>query len=85
MKTIHSGLPLPPPPSLINLTVSVDVKHHVYLLTHDPLRAQELCESRGGRAGLPLLSVLAVYVDVKPHLKKKTKAVHISPPGTAKG
>ena len=24
---------LPPPPSLISLMVSVDVKHHVYLLT----------------------------------------------------
>ena len=24
---------IPPPPSLISLMVSVDVKHHVYLLT----------------------------------------------------
>ena len=37
-------------PSLISLTVSVDVKHHVYLLTC--FRAQELCERRGGRSGL---------------------------------
>ena len=32
--------------------VSVDVKHHVYLLIH--LKAQELCENRGGRPGLPV-------------------------------
>ena len=33
--------------------VSVDVKHHVYLLT-DLSRAQELCESRGGLPGHPV-------------------------------
>ena len=41
MHTVHN-LPLPPPPyslppissSLISLMVSVDVKHHVYLLMH---------------------------------------------------
>ena len=44
------NLPLPPPPSLIRLTVSVDVKHHDY----EDLGAQELCESRGGRPGLPV-------------------------------
>ena len=27
------------PPSLINLTVSVDAKHHVYLLTPVPIQA----------------------------------------------
>ena len=52
-----SPYPLPPfSPSLISLMVSVDVKHHVYLLTYRPyFRAQELCESRGGRPGLPSL------------------------------
>ena len=42
-------------PSLIVLMVSVDVKHHVYLLTYlftDLSRAQELYESRGGLPGL---------------------------------
>ena len=37
--------------------VSVDVKHHVYLLTPastTELRAQELCESRSGRPWLPV-------------------------------
>ena len=33
-------------------------------------RLQELCESRGGRPGLPSLIVLMVSVDVKQHLKK---------------
>ena len=33
-------------PSLISLMVSVDVKHHE--------GDQELCESRGGRPGLPV-------------------------------
>ena len=40
------NLPLPPPPyplppifpSLISLMISVDVKHHVYLLTYLPTR-----------------------------------------------
>ena len=45
--------PPPPPlfPSLISLMVSVDVKHHDYR----NCRAQQLCESRGGRPGLPSL------------------------------
>ena len=30
-------------------------------------RDQELCESRGGRPGLPVLMSLTVSVDVKPH------------------
>ena len=30
-------------------------------------RAQELCESRGGRPGLPFLTLLTVSVDVKQH------------------
>ena len=32
---------------------------------------QELCESRGGRPGLPSLIVLMVSVDVKQQLKRK--------------
>ena len=32
------------------------------------LRVQELCESRGGRPGLPVLTSLTVSVDVKPVL-----------------
>ena len=41
-------------PSLINLTVSVDVKHCETKKDAND-RAQELCESRGGRPGLPVL------------------------------
>ena len=33
--------------------------------THRTLRAQELCESRGGRPGLSVLTSLLVSVDVK--------------------
>ena len=33
-------------------------------------RAQEMCESRGGRPGLPSLIIPMVSVDVKLHLKK---------------
>ena len=48
-------------PSLISLVVSVDVKHHVYLLRRCG-RAQELCESGGGRPGLPsLISLLFLW------------------------
>ena len=31
------------------------------------VRVQELCESRGGRPGLPVLTSLTVSVDVKQH------------------
>ena len=44
-------------PSLISLMVSVDIKHHVYfvdVMQHRLNRARELCESRGGRPGLPV-------------------------------
>ena len=75
--------PLPPfSPSLISLMVSVDVKHHVYLLIcyvnprllhgiqvnsgeRKVCIVQELCESRGGRPGLSVLTSLLVSVDVK--------------------
>ena len=42
--------------SLIVLMVSVDVKHHISLLTIRlaGFRAQELCESLSGRPGLPV-------------------------------
>ena len=52
-----------PSPSLISRTVSVDVKHHVHL--HCLVIVQELCESRGGRPGLSVLTSLLVSVDVK--------------------
>ena len=48
-------------PSLIVHTVSAGRK------TTLENRAQELCESRGGRPGLPLLMSLTVSVDVKRH------------------
>ena len=48
--------------------VSVDVKHHVYLLTHLHI-VQELCESRGGRPGLSVLTSLLVSVDVKLYIE----------------
>ena len=44
-------LPTPLSPSLISHLASVDVKQNVL----DRIRAQELCESRGGRPGLPSL------------------------------
>ena len=43
-------------PSLMVRTVSVDVKQH------NTLRAQELCESRGGRPGLSVRIVRTVSV-----------------------
>ena len=41
-------------PSLIILTVSVDVEYH----RTRPVKAQELCESRGGRRSFFLFNVL---------------------------
>ena len=37
------------------------------LIRTAPGRVQELCESRGGRPGLPVLTSLMVSVDVKQH------------------
>ena len=48
-------------PSLIVRTISVDVKQQ---LTRFCPRAQELCEGRGGRPGLPVLMGLMVSVNV---------------------
>ena len=48
------------------LMVSVDVKQHCEEVA-ETLRAQELCESRGGLPGLQVLIVLMVSVDVKQH------------------
>ena len=46
--------------------VSVDVKHHVYLLPpFGHIIVQELCESRSNRPGLSVLTSLLVSVDVK--------------------
>ena len=53
-------------PSLLVLTVSVDVDLKVESCGFGALRVQELCESRGGRLG-PSLLVLTVSVDVKQH------------------
>ena len=38
-----------------------------FLFEDTCLRVQELCESRGGRPGLPVLMSLMVSVDVKQH------------------
>ena len=48
--------------SLINLMVSVDIKHNKRRTV--TVRVQELCESRGGRPGPSLISLM-VSVDVK--------------------
>ena len=44
--------------------VSLDVQQHLKRKYH---RARQLCESRGGRAGLPSIIVLMVSVDLKQH------------------
>ena len=49
---------------------SVDVKQHFNSIRCQ-VRAQELCESRGGRPGLVSLLVPMASVDVKQHLRKK--------------
>ena len=76
--SLHSVVPFPP--SLISLLASVDVKQHrrrsgqeqagpVCIkdgrATADRIVVQELCESRGGRPGLSVLTSLLVSVDVK--------------------
>ena len=40
------------------------INHH---LTYAHIRVQELCGSRGGRPGLPVLMSLTVSADVKQH------------------
>ena len=57
-------------PSLTVLMVSVDVQQcgRTAALNSAKLRARDLCESRGGRPGLPpSLIILMVSVDVKHH------------------
>ena len=49
-------------PSLIGHPASVDVKQHK---KKQLVIVQELCESRGGRPGLSVLTNLQVSVDVK--------------------
>ena len=44
-------------PSRIVCTVSVDVRQHLKRKSQE-IRAQELCESRGGRPGLPISNSL---------------------------
>ena len=42
-------------PSLISLVVSADVKHHVYsVYCHRQTQELCVCESQGGRPGLPV-------------------------------
>ena len=62
---IQSPSSPPPYPPTLSLIVSVDVKHHVYLLSYSSRRVQELSESRDGRPGLSVLTSLLVTVDVK--------------------
>ena len=45
----------------------IDIYIEVYGVTVLYSRVQELCESRGGRPGLPVLMSLMVSVDVKQH------------------
>ena len=46
-------------------TTSEDIA--LYIISHRQGSVQELCESRGGRLGLPVLMNLMVSVDVKQH------------------
>ena len=38
-----------------------------------------MCENRGGRPGLPSLTILTVSLDIKQHVKKKTPHPHPPP------
>ena len=50
-----------------------------YLLTAASLIVQELCESRGGRPGLSVLTSLLVSVDVKIVLNRASALVTTCP------
>ena len=60
-------------PSLISLMVSVDVKHYERRSETLRIRAQELCESRGGRPGLPVPNKPDGFCGRKAPWKKKKK------------
>ena len=49
----------------VNLEQTTQIISDVSFITDH--RVQELCESRGGRPGLPVLMSLMVSVDVKQH------------------
>ena len=58
--SLHSFVPPPPPPrSLISHLAFVDVKQN------GPIALQELCESRGVRPGLSVLTSLLVFLGRK--------------------
>ena len=63
-------------PSLIGQLASVDVKQHK---TGSVQIVQELCESRGGRPGLSVLTSLLVSVDIKDLLKRASALVTTCP------
>ena len=52
--------------SLICQPTPEDIKLRIIIIMAAS-RVEELCESRGGRPGLPLLTSLMLYVDVKQH------------------
>ena len=51
--------------SLICQLTSEDIKHQLINAQHIIVIVQELCESRGGRPGLPVLTSLLVSMDIK--------------------
>ena len=56
---------------------TVQIASHCYSLLSVPvpavrIRGQELCESGGGRPGLPVPNKPTVYVDVKQHFNQPT-------------
>ena len=57
--------------------VSVDIKHHVYLFIYIiSVRAEELCESRGGHPGLPVPNKPDGFCGRKATLKQTNKQKH---------
>ena len=74
------NLPLPPPtlppfsPFLTSLMVSVDVKHYVSFKCI--VRAQEPCECRGGRPGLPVPRSLYGLCGGKATMKLNIRRAH---------
>ena len=54
--------------TIATATITTDHRRHQ---EHKYSRAQELCESRGGRPGLPSLISLMVSVDVKQHFNQQ--------------
>ena len=70
---LHLDTPSPPPPSLISLVVSADVKHHVYYLKSNMADLRRCVKVEVAVLGSPSLVSLMVSGNIKQHWNQENK------------